>query len=112
LGGDPVVGTSFIDALTLFKDDPETEAVVLIGEIGGSAEEQAAEFIRTEFNKPVVAYIAGRLAPPGKRMGHAGAIISGASGTAGGKISALRDAGVHIVENITQVGLVTKEILS
>ncbi len=112
LGGDPVVGTSFIDALTLFKEDPETDAVVLIGEIGGSAEEQAAEFIRTEFNKPVVAYIAGRLAPPGKRMGHAGAIISGASGTAGGKISALRDAGVHIVENITQVGLVTKEILS
>ncbi|MFH1112474.1 MAG: succinate--CoA ligase subunit alpha [Pseudomonadota bacterium] len=111
LGGDPVVGLSFIDALSLFKDDPETEAVVLIGEIGGSAEEQAAEYIRKEFNKPVVAYIAGRLAPPGKRMGHAGAIISGGSGTAQSKIDALRDAGVTVVENLTQVGSAMKEIL-
>lgn len=111
LGGDPVVGMSFIDALSLFKNDPETEAVVLIGEIGGSAEEQAAAYIKKEFNKPVVAYIAGRLAPPGKRMGHAGAIISGGSGTAQSKIEALRDAGVTVVENLTQVGSVMKEIL-
>ncbi len=111
LGGDPVVGTSFIEALTLFRDDPGTEAVVLIGEIGGSAEEEAAAFIKKEFNKPVVAYIAGRLAPPGKRMGHAGAIISGGSGTAASKIEALRAAGVTVVENITQVGQATKAIL-
>ncbi len=111
LGGDPVVGLNFIDALSLFKDDPETEAVVLIGEIGGSAEEQAAEYIKKEFNKPVVAYIAGRLAPPGKRMGHAGAIISGGSGTAQSKIDALKEAGVTVVENLTQVGSAMKEIL-
>lgn len=111
LGGDPVVGTSFIEALTLFKDDPETEAVVLIGEIGGSAEEEAANFISKEFHKPVLAYIAGRLAPPGKRMGHAGAIISGGSGTAASKIDALRSAGVTVVENITQVGQATRAIL-
>ncbi|MGB9617484.1 MAG: succinate--CoA ligase subunit alpha [Desulfomonilaceae bacterium] len=111
LGGDPVVGTSFIDALTLFRDDPETEAVVLIGEIGGSAEEEAAQFIKESFNKPVVAYIAGRLAPPGKRMGHAGAIISGGSGTAASKIEALRAVGVTVVENITQVGQAAKAIL-
>uniref|UniRef100_A0A7C4EWV4 Succinate--CoA ligase [ADP-forming] subunit alpha n=1 Tax=Desulfomonile tiedjei TaxID=2358 RepID=A0A7C4EWV4_9BACT len=111
LGGDPVVGTSFIDALTLFRDDPETEAVVLIGEIGGSAEEEAAQFIKEGFNKPVVAYIAGRLAPPGKRMGHAGAIISGGSGTAASKIEALKAAGVTVVENITQVGQAAKAIL-
>lgn len=111
LGGDPVVGTSFVDALKLFRDDPATEAVVLIGEIGGSAEEQAAEYIKTEFGKPVAAYIAGRLAPPGKRMGHAGAIISGGAGTAQGKMRALSAAGVHVVENITQVGVAVKEIL-
>jgi succinyl-CoA synthetase alpha subunit len=111
LGGDPVVGLSFIDCLKMFRDDPATEAVVLIGEIGGSAEEQAAEFIQKEFNKPVVAYIAGRLAPPGKRMGHAGAIISGGSGTAQGKIKALTEAGVTVVENLTQVGAVMKGIL-
>ncbi|MBM3298623.1 MAG: succinate--CoA ligase subunit alpha [Deltaproteobacteria bacterium] len=111
LGGDPAVGTSFIDALSLFKDDPDTEAVVIIGEIGGSAEEQAAQYIKHHFNKPVVAYIAGRLAPPGKRMGHAGAIISGGAGTAQAKIDALRAAGATVVENITQVGSVVKEIL-
>ncbi|MBI5237432.1 MAG: succinate--CoA ligase subunit alpha, partial [Deltaproteobacteria bacterium] len=92
-------------------DDPETEAVVLIGEIGGSAEEQAAEFIQKEFNKPVAAYIAGRLAPPGKRMGHAGAIISGGSGTAQGKIKALTDAGVRVVENLTEMGAAMKEMI-
>lgn len=110
LGGDPVVGLSFIDCLKMFRDDPETEAVVLIGEIGGSAEEQAAEFIQKEFKKPVAAYIAGRLAPPGKRMGHAGAIISGGSGTAQGKIKALTDAGVRVIENLTEVGAVIKEM--
>lgn len=111
LGGDPIVGLSFVDALRLFRDDPQTEAVVLIGEIGGSAEEQAAEFIKNEFNKPVAAYVAGLLAPPGKRMGHAGAIISGGSGTAQGKIQALRQAGVNVVENITQVGTVVRDLL-
>jgi succinyl-CoA synthetase alpha subunit len=111
LGGDPVVGLSFIDCLKMFQDDPETEAVVLIGEIGGSAEEQAAEFIEKEFNKPVAAYVAGRLAPPGKRMGHAGAIISGGSGTAQGKIKALTDAGVRVIENLAEVGAVVKEMI-
>lgn len=112
LGGDPVVGLSFVDCLKMFKNDPKTEAVVLIGEIGGTAEERAADFIKSEFNKPVVAYVAGRLAPPGKRMGHAGAIISGGSGTAQGKIKALTDAGVTVVENLTRVGQVVREVLS
>ena len=111
LGGDPVVGLSFIDCLKMFRDDPETEAVVLIGEIGGSAEEQAAEFIKGEFNKPVAAYVAGRGAPPGKRMGHAGAIISGGSGTAQSKIQALTGAGVTVVDNIAQVGAVVRKML-
>jgi succinyl-CoA synthetase alpha subunit len=111
LGGDPVVGLSFIDVLKMFKDDPETEAVVLIGEIGGSAEEEAAAYIKEEFDKPVAAYVAGRLAPPGKRMGHAGAIISGGSGTAQGKIEALEQAGVTVIENITQTGEVVKDML-
>jgi succinyl-CoA synthetase alpha subunit len=112
LGGDPVVGLSFVDCLKMFNNDPKTEAVVLIGEIGGTAEERAADFIKSEFNKPVVAYVAGRLAPPGKRMGHAGAIISGGSGTAQGKIKALADAGVTVVENLTRVGQVVREVLS
>jgi succinyl-CoA synthetase alpha subunit len=111
LGGDPVVGLSFIDCLKMFRDDPETEAVVLIGEIGGSAEEQAADFIKREFNKPVAAYVAGRLAPPGKRMGHAGAIISGGSGTAQSKIEALKNAGVQVVDNLSEVGMVVRDIL-
>lgn len=111
LGGDPVVGLSFVDCLKMFKDDPKTEAVVLIGEIGGSAEEQASEYIKKEFRKPVVAYVAGKLAPPGKRMGHAGAIISGGSGTAQGKIEALTRAGVTVVENLTKVGQAVRDIL-
>jgi succinyl-CoA synthetase alpha subunit len=111
VGGDPVVGLNFIDLLKMFNDDPATEAVVLIGEIGGSAEEQAAEFIKTDFSKPVVAYIAGRLAPPGKRMGHAGAIIDGGTGTAQGKIQALVEAGVTVIDNLTQVGSVVRNIL-
>ena len=111
LGGDPVVGLSFIDVLKMFKNDPATEAVVLIGEIGGSAEEQAAAYIKSEFDKPVAAYIAGRLAPPGKRMGHAGAIIDGGTGTAQGKIEALTEAGVTVIENLTQVGAVVRNML-
>jgi succinyl-CoA synthetase alpha subunit len=111
LGGDPIVGLSFVDVLEMFRHDPETEAVVLIGEIGGSAEEQAAAYIKKGYEKPVAAYIAGRLAPPEKRMGHAGAIISGGAGTAQAKISALQDAGVTVVDNITQVGTVMKGLL-
>ena len=98
LGGDPVVGTSFVDALPWFERDPETDLVVLVGEIGGTAEEDAAEFIGTSFSKPVVAYVAGRSAPPGKRMGHAGAIIARGKGTAESKLAALKSAGAHVAD--------------
>jgi succinyl-CoA synthetase alpha subunit len=104
IGGDPVPGTSFVDVLQRFEADPETEAVVLIGEIGGTAEEQAAEFIAAHVTKPVVAYIAGVTAPPGKKMGHAGAIISGSSGTAKAKQEALEAVGVTVVIDPTQIG--------
>lgn len=104
MGGDPIVGLTFIDLLEMFKADEETRAVALIGEIGGNAEEQAAEYIKkTSYPKPVAAYVAGRTAPPGKRMGHAGAIVSGKTGTADSKIEALRDAGVHVAEKPTDV---------
>jgi succinyl-CoA synthetase alpha subunit len=96
LGGDPVVGTSFVDALPLFQEDPETDVLVLVGEIGGTAEEEAADYIQHHFTKPVVAYIAGRSAPPGKRMGHAGAIISRGRGTAETKLAALKAAGAQV----------------
>lgn len=103
LGGDPVVGTSFVEALELFNADPDTRAVVLIGEIGGSAEEDAARYIARQFTKPVVAYVAGRTAPPGKRMGHAGAVISGTEGTADHKVRALESAGVAVAPLVSGV---------
>jgi len=103
IGGDPIIGTSFIDVLALFQDDPETDAIVLIGEIGGDDEERAAAFIGREVSKPVVAFIAGRTAPPGRRMGHAGAIIAGDSGTAASKREALTAAGVRIADSPSQI---------
>jgi succinyl-CoA synthetase alpha subunit len=104
IGGDPIIGTNQIDLLRLFEADPQTEAILLIGEIGGTAEERAAEYIRGNVNKPVAAFIAGQTAPPGKRMGHAGAIISGGSGSAGDKITALKDAKIEVAETPADLG--------
>ena len=112
IGGDPIIGTSFIDALGLFQDDPETEAIVMIGEIGGTDEEDAAAFIAEHVTKPVVGFIAGRTAPPGKRMGHAGAIISGGSGTADGKIAAMQEAGVRVANRPSDVPGLIRESLA
>ncbi len=104
IGGDPIIGTSFFDAIRLFHDDPGTHAIVMIGEIGGNAEEQAAEFIHARVRKPVIGFIAGQTAPPGRRMGHAGAIISGGQGTAKEKYAAMRAAGIHCVESPAEIG--------
>jgi succinyl-CoA synthetase alpha subunit len=112
IGGDPVPGTSFIDCLREFQADPETHAIIMIGEIGGSAEEEAAEFIRSSVTKPMSAYIAGVTAPPGKKMGHAGAIVSGGKGTAKGKMDALRAAGVKVGQNPTEAGSLMADIVA
>jgi succinyl-CoA synthetase alpha subunit len=111
IGGDPIIGTNFIDMLQLFEADPQTQGMVLIGEIGGTAEEEAAAFISGHVTKPVVCFIAGQTAPPGKRMGHAGAIISGGSGKAADKIAALSQAGATVVTNIGELGQTTKRIM-
>ncbi len=111
IGGDPIQGMNFIDCLELFEQDPETEGVVMVGEIGGNAEEQAAEYIKNHFSKPVVSYIAGVTAPAGKRMGHAGAIIAGGKGTAVEKFAALQDAGVATVNSPSRLGQKMKELL-
>jgi len=110
IGGDPVNGTNFIDCLTAFEKDSDTKAVVMVGEIGGSAEEEASEFIAKNLTKPVVGFIAGLTAPPGRRMGHAGAIISGSSGTAQAKMEAMRKAGITVVENLGKLGETCKKV--
>jgi succinyl-CoA synthetase alpha subunit len=111
LGGDPIVGTSFIDLLAMFQADPKTEAIMMMGEIGGTAEEEAAQFVKEHVTKPVAAFIAGRTAPPGKRMGHAGAIISGGKGTATEKVAALQEAGIEIADGPADMGAALKRAI-
>jgi len=112
IGGDPIIGTKFLDALELFKDDNNTKAVVMIGEIGGTAEEEAAAYVKAHYEKPVVGFIAGRTAPPGRRMGHAGAIIAGGKGTAEDKMIAMREAGIHVCESPAQIGATVVQVLA
>ena len=111
IGGDPIIGTRFIDAIKLFQDDPETDAIIMIGEIGGSAEEDAAYYIKKHVTKPVIGFIAGRTAPPGRRMGHAGAIISGGKGTADEKMKTMKACGIHVVETPAVMGETVKRVL-
>ncbi len=111
IGGDPIIGTRFIDAIKLFQDDPETDAIIMIGEIGGSAEEDAAYYIKKHVTKPVIGFIAGRTAPPGRRMGHAGAIISGGKGTADEKMKTMKACGIHVVETPAVMGETVKKVL-
>ncbi len=112
IGGDPINGTNFIDCLRAFQNDPETKAVVMVGEIGGNAEEEAAAWIAANMNKPVVGFIAGLTAPPGRRMGHAGAIVSGGKGTASAKLAAMRENGIHVCENLGNLGKLCKEVFT
>lgn len=112
IGGDPVIGTSFIDCLTAFEHDPATRGVVMVGEIGGTAEEEAAKFVAEQMSKPVVGFIAGLTAPPGRRMGHAGAIVSGGSGTATAKIAAMQQCGIHVCEDLGELGSFCRNIFN
>jgi succinyl-CoA synthetase alpha subunit len=112
IGGDPIIGSNFIDCLAAFENDPDTEGIVMVGEIGGSAEEEAAEFVATQMSKPVVGFISGLTAPPGRRMGHAGAIISGGSGTAKAKIEAMESAGIHVCKNLGELGELCAEVFA
>ena len=112
IGGDPIIGLPHLEAVKLLAEDPDTDGIVMIGEIGGNAEEEASAFIKDNVKKPVVGFIAGQTAPPGRRMGHAGAIVSGGSGTAGSKMTAMKDAGIHVCESPAMIGETMKKALN